>query len=220
MKRLLALALGVIAVLMAVAAPAMAKGPGEEMFGQLLVAGPGLPTPIQIEGYLAFGPYGEGMTAPDSDSKDFSAFVLGTGIIPSDTGYYGLEPEGDLGPRYVVTVRLTKPDAVAVNQYLYPFAKGGPVIFTLPGQTGLFGGRFLPSWWYPPASILSILTTRGFPVTPPVVSTPAPAVKPAPQPVLDGGNSRVWIALGVIAALTLLLVGGAFAGRQRTVRAA
>jgi hypothetical protein len=218
MRRYLALGVGVAAAVMVLAGPAFAKGPGQEVFGQLLVAGPGLSTPIQLEGVLAFGPYGEQATAPDADSKDFSAFVLGSGLIPSDTGYFGLEPTGDLGPRYVVTVRLTKPDAAYVQQDFYPYAKGGPVFFNPPNQTGLFGSRLPSAWWYPPSGIVNVLTTRGLPVSAPAV--PVPATKKVPGPVLDAGSSRVWIALGVIGALTLLLVGGAFAGRQRSVGAA
>jgi hypothetical protein len=38
--------------------------------------------------------------------------------------------------------------------------------------------------------------------------------------VLDTGNSGVWIIVGVIGAISLLLVGGAIAGRQRSIRAA
>jgi hypothetical protein len=218
MKRFLALGIGVAAAVMVLAGPAFAKGPGQEVFGQLLVAGPGLSTPIELKGVLGFGPYGEEMASPDADSRDFSALVLGSGLIPSDTGYYGLEPTGDLGPRYVVTVRLTKPDAAFVTQDFYPFADGGPVFFNPPGQTGLYGGRLLPAWWYPPASIVSLLTTRGLPVSAPAIRPPA--AKKVPGPVLGAGTSRVWIALGVIGALTLLLVGGALAGRQRSVGAA
>jgi hypothetical protein len=218
MRRYLALGVGVAAAVMVLAGPAFAKGPGQEVFGQLLVAGPGLSTPIQLEGVLAFGPYGEQATAPDADSKDFSAFVLGSGLIPSDTGYFGLEPTGDLGPRYVVTVRLTKPDTAYVQQDFYPYAKGGPVFFNPPNQTGLFGSRLPSAWWYPPAGILNALTTRGLPVSAPAVA--APATRKVPAPILDAGSSKVWIALAVIGALTLLLVGGALAGRQRSVRAA
>jgi hypothetical protein len=218
MRRFLALGIGVAAAVMVLAGPAFAKGPGQEVVGQLLVAGPGLSTPIELKGTLAFGPYGEQATAPDADSRDFSAFVLGSGLIPSDTGYFGLEPTGDLGPRYVVTVRLTMPDPSYVQQDLYPFAKGGPVLFNPPNQTGLFGSRLPSAWWYPPAGILSVLTTRGLPVSPSAL--PVPATKKVPAPILDAGSSKVWIALGVIGALTLLLVGGALAGRQRSVRAA
>jgi len=218
MRRFLALGIGAAAAVMVLAGTAFAKGPGQEVFGQLLVAGPGLSTPIHLEGVLAFGPYGEQATAPDADSRDFSAFVLGSGLIPSDTGYFGLEPTGDLGPRYVVTVRLTKPDAASVTQDLYPFADGGPVFFNRPGQTGLYGGRLLPAWWYPPAGVLNVLTARGLPAS--ASALPAPAPKKVPAPILDAGNSKVWIALGVFGALTLLLVGGALAGRQRSVRAA
>jgi hypothetical protein len=218
MKRFLATGIGVAALVVVLAGPALAKGPGEEIFGQLLVSGPGLSQPIQLEGMLAFGPYGEEMTAPDADSKAFSAFVMGAGLIPNDRGYFGLEPTGDLGPRFVATVRLTKPDAAYVTQDLYPFAEGGPVFFNRPGQTGLFGGRFLPAWWYPPRGVLSILTPKGFPVSPAAI--PAPAITKVPAPILDTGTSRVWIIVGVIGAMTLLVVGGAFAGRQRSIGAA
>jgi hypothetical protein len=217
MKRAFVLAIGTVVAVMVLAGPALAKGPGEAPLGELLIAGPGLATPIQLEGHLAFGPFGEEMTAPDSNSRDLSAFVLGSGLIPSDTGYFGGEPEGDLGPRYSVTATIFGPDAATVRQDLYPFAKGGPLFFNPPGQEGFYGSRLASAWWYPPAQVMTILTRHGLPLTPPAI--PAPAVKKVPGPILQPGDSKVWIALVVIGALTLLLVGGALAGKQRSMRA-
>jgi hypothetical protein len=217
MKRLLALAIGSTVAMLVLAGPAFAKGPGEAPLGELLIAGPGLPAPIHLKGHLAFGPYGEGMTAPDSDSEEFSAFVLGSGLIPSDTGYFGGEPEGDLGPRYSVSANLFGPEAASVRQDLYPYATGGPVFFNPPGQKAFFGTRLASAWWYPPAEVTAILTSHGLPATPPVV--PAPPVKNVPRPILHPSDSKAWIVVLVVGALTLLLVGGAVAGRQRSVRA-
>jgi hypothetical protein len=217
MKRVLAAAIVATLAVLALAGPALAKGPGEAPLGELLIAGPGLATPIHLEGHLAFGPYGEEMTASDADSRDFSALVLGSGLIPSDTGYFGGEPEGDLGPRYSVTANLFGSDPASVRQDLYPYAKGGPVFFNPPGQKAFFGSRLASAWWYPPAEVIAILTTHGLPATPPAV--PAPAVKKAPQPILRPADPKVWIVALITGALILLLVGGALAGRHRSVRA-
>jgi hypothetical protein len=217
MKRL-AFGLGMtVAVLMLLAGPAFAKGPEHPVLGQLLVAGPGLNGPIEIEGVLGFGPSSEQVGSPDMGSNDFSAFVLGTGLIPSDQGYFGLKPEGALGPRYSVTVTMHEDGAVPIHQDLYPFAKGGLVVFNPPGQTGIYGGRFLPAWWYPNEEVLRILSAHGLPATPPEV--PLPVAKPVHRPVLDSGASRGWIIAGAIGALMLLVVGGAMLGRDRPARA-
>jgi hypothetical protein len=47
------------------------------------------------------------------------------------------EPPGQLGPKFVVTWSLMGPDPerpVVVTQHLYPQARGGPVVYTPPGQ--------------------------------------------------------------------------------------
>jgi hypothetical protein len=217
MKRL-AFGLGMsVAVLMLLAGPALAKGPGHPVLGQLLVAGPGLTGPIQIEGVLGFGPSAEQVGSPDTGSNDFSAFVLGTGLIPSDQGYFGLKPEGTLGPRYVVTVTMQEAGAVPIHQDLYPYAAGGPVLFNLPDQTGIYGNRLASAWWYPNGEVVRILSAYGLPATPPAV--PVPVAKSVHRPVLDSGDSRGWIIAGAIGALMLLVVGGAVLGRDRPARA-
>jgi hypothetical protein len=217
MKRFLALAIGTAAAVMVLAGPALAKGPAEEVFGQLLIAGPGLSASIEIKGLVSFGPYGEQRGASDSRVNDLSAFVLGSGLIPSDKGYFGLEPAGALGPKYVVTASIDEPGSAIVHQDLYPYAEAGPVFYNPPGQESLFGNRLASAWWYPPPGFLSILTANGLPLKPPAL--PAPAIRKGPAPAPLPSGSMIWIAVGVIGALTLLLVGGAVAGRQRSVRA-
>jgi hypothetical protein len=218
MKRFLALAIGTATAVMVLAGPALAKGPAEDVFGQLLIAGPGLSRPIEMKGLLSFGPYGEERGAPNSQVNDLSAFVLGAGLIPSDAGYFGLEPTGALGPKYLVTTSIDEPGSPIVHQDLYPYAEGGPVLFNPPGQESLFGNRLASAWWYPPTGFLLVLNTNGLPSKPRVL--PAPALRKGPAPAPLPGGSMLWIALGVFVALTLLLVGGAVAGRQRSVRAA
>jgi len=105
-----------------------------------------------------------------------------------------------------------------VTQTLYPYAPGRP-IFHSKAEGGSHIGANGGLWFSAPASILQLLIAHGLPASPPRAAGPAPAAQPASQPVLNAGSSRVWIALGMIAALTLLLVGGAVAGRRRSVRA-
>jgi hypothetical protein len=215
MKRALALCAAVATTLALLAGPVLAKGKARDASGSLLIAGPRLSPPVQISGVLSVGPYGEG--AAGADPGDFNSFVAGAGLVPTIAGYFGSKPDGALGPRYVVTTSVDEEGLAPIHQDLYPYAQGGPVFFNLPDQTGVFGNRLVSSWWYPPASFMGLLISHGLPVTPP--SIPARLTKPKPQPVVQSGNSRFWIFLGLIGALSLLLVAGAAVGKQRVVRA-
>jgi hypothetical protein len=217
MKRLLALCTGVATTLAILAGPALAKGEARNASGSLLIAGPGLSGPIEISGVLTVGAYGTGI--PEGDAGVFSSFVVGAGLVPTGAGYFGEKPEGSLGPRYVMTTSVDAEGVTSIHQDLYPYATGGPVFFNPPGQTGVYGDMLVSSWWYPPSSFLGLLTSHGLPVTAPRIPAPAARPAPAPQPIVDGGNSRIWAFLALIGGLVLLLVAGAVVGRQRMVRA-
>lgn len=88
-------------------------------------------------------------------------------------------PEGQLGARFEVTYEFrsyefrsfvnNKPRFFGVREFLYPYATGGPVAFTPPGQNYRVGRdspeQEAPSGWrsYPPR-VVRILQTHGLPV--------------------------------------------------------
>ncbi len=87
-------------------------------------------------------------------------------------------PAGELGPKLIVTWHVPNgtPVADAVRQDLYPYAAGGPVTYTEPGQPFLQSEHTHGGWFRAPASFLSTLTGLGVPSSPPL---PPPPTAPA-----------------------------------------
>lgn len=127
-------------------------------------------------------------------------------------------PSEALGPRFtarfVISGRSFR-DIPAVVQHLYPYAEGGPLIYTPPGQESI-GSRngTAPSGWFPMRrKLLNELEARGLPET-----APSPQQAPAgpARTAHSGPSPAVWTAL----LLAGLLVVGAAAGRRAIVRRA
>jgi hypothetical protein len=110
-----------------------------------------------------------------------------------------------------------------VRQDLYPYAKGGPVTFTLPGQevAGLFGDTgdlpITAGWYRSPLSFFHYLVNHGLPETNPIVQAandePVSVTEPAAQTVPWEGIAA---ALAGVAGLSL----GALTVRRRLVAVA
>ena len=107
----------------------------------------------------------------------------------------------ELGPRYVVRYRFNAGPAKPpefVRQQLYPYAKGGPVTYTPPGQR-LFGsaGMTITAGWYRSLpEFFHYLVDEGLPGTNPVVGADrdsAPHTVPAARPMPWG-----WMALALV----------------------
>ncbi len=189
-RALFAATVGVL--LLAVAAPAAAK----VVLDEVRISGPGLDRGLRIFAPVAQEMWDSGVdmagglddTRPDS--------VEGLGLAPAE-----------LGPRYVVTYRFIagreEPDIV--RQELYPYAKGGPVTHTPPGQwiaEGLpWGGAITAGWYRSSPEFLRFLVEQGLPETNPVVTTdrgPDPDVAPAAAWPLWG-----WVALALAGLVAL-----------------
>ncbi|HEU4527610.1 MAG TPA: hypothetical protein VFT80_06770 [Actinomycetota bacterium] len=159
-RALFAATVGVL--LLAVAVPAAAK----VVIDEVRISGPGLDRGLRISAPAAQEMWDSGVdmagglddTRPDS--------VEGLGLAPAE-----------LGPRYVITYRFIagrrRPDIV--RQELYPYAKGGPVTHTPPGQRiaeGLpWGGAITAGWYQSSPEFLRYLVEQGLPETNPVVPT-------------------------------------------------
>lgn len=138
MKRLLAPAVAIAAL--ALAAPALAKGPAEAK-----ISGPGIK--------------GGGINLKSGGGDPGAGTPLG--VLTEDGGFfpaaYGQipnpmmpnRPRGDLGPKYEVAYRVPGPDGktATLRQDLYPYADGGPVTYMKPGQP-FFGGMSTHGGWY------------------------------------------------------------------------
>jgi hypothetical protein len=160
MKRLVLLS-STLAVALALAGPAAAKGPD-----QATITGPGLDG-----GKIVFG---SGGSEPAEGSK-FFRFVASVGFFPAMFGQapdlmVDKRPNGSLGPRYKVVYRVPGPDndTATIRQDLYPYASLGVVSYMKPGQP-FFGGREKTrgGWFVAGHPTKSTLVAAGFPSSAP-----------------------------------------------------
>ena len=169
--------------LLAFPAPGAAKGPSAAT-----LEGPGLEARLPLRGDLTAG-----------------------GLIPAMFGQVpdpmlAKRPKGDLGPKYVVTYVLPGPTATAdrIRQELYPYANGGPVTYTPPGQPFYAAERTTRGGWFRAGpNLKATLVASGLPATARAGSSDGFALGELLQPGL---------------VLVLLLAGTVFALRRRYTR--
>jgi hypothetical protein len=201
MRKAFVVALGVVAAV-ALALPVQAK-----VDGSAVISGPGIPG-----GGSGAGDGSGGGGSITMDGSDGAWYPLLSGML-NPARYLTTRPDGDLGPRYearlVITVPKRLPDVI---QHLYPFAEGGPVLYTPPGQEFVMSvtGEAPGGWYDAPGRLIRELHRRGLPSTSPAVTGPAGGTAaarssgPGPSPVVWG-----------FVLLAGLLVAGAVAGRRR-----
>jgi hypothetical protein len=175
-------------VVLVTAAPAHAKGPSEGT-----IEGEGLDAPLAIG-------YGEGTPGGDRIIEDVGFFEVTFGMTPSRVVEEA--PTDDLGPRFVIRWRVPGPSGEddEIVQELYPYADGGPLTYTEPGQPFFTTERTRGGWYRGPDRLLTTLEAMGL---------------PALDDLEHGGSVR-WAPIGAsLAAVVLLGVGLAVAGRGR-----
>ena len=179
-----------LVALVALAAPAQAKGPSEGT-----IEGEGLDTPIAIT-------WGEGTPGGDRLIEDVGFFEATFGMIPSRM--VDEAPTDDLGPE--LTIRWTVPGPAGVDeivQDLYPYAEGGPLTYTPAGQPFFEIERTKGGWFRGPERLLETLSTLGVPDEDALVSS-------------GGGGGSAWAPIGAsLGAVVLLGVGLTVASRRR-----
>jgi hypothetical protein len=217
--RIRALGVAVLAaVLIAIPTSALAKGASAAT-----IDGPGLAAPITLRGG---GEPGSG-TGLAELSEQAGLFAAMFGEADQGQVLSG-RPGGALGPRY--TVSYTVPvdqGSVELRQDLYPYAAGGPVSYTRPGQPLWSGEQAVGGWFRAPATLPATLTSLGLPARPPAgaagaagAAEPAAQVKAASAAAArPAGDSPVAWWVWVVAALSggALLAGalGVVARRHR-----
>jgi hypothetical protein len=194
MRRLALLTTGLTALVLA--ATAGAKGPVAAT-----IDGPG------TGGGISLGGNGEpGSGAPLGNLSDQAGlFAAAFGQTPNPM--LAERPKGNLGPRYEITYRLPGPngDESTIRQDAYPYAQGGPVMYTAPGQR-FFGTRSTLGGWYRASPELKATLVRaGLPES-------------APSAEGSGGNGTsfvdFWPAIGVAFVLGLTALIGVLARRR------
>lgn len=141
-----AFAAGTSIAAIAVATPALAKGPS-----QASITGPGLAHPIIVSGDGEPGLLSRLATLAGQTGLFTVLFGAG-GSVPAPVRLRTPLPNASLGPRYtlIYTVPGVTPQPGEqfgrIRQDLYPLAAGGPVIYTAPGQAG-FGQPLQNTGW-------------------------------------------------------------------------
>jgi hypothetical protein len=181
------------ALFLAVATPAAAK----PTFDEAHIKGPGLGgRGVQIAG-RAIAPMGES----GIDLTNGRAYAMADSI--TELGLTAAE----LGPGYVVRYSFdlgrSKPARI-VRQELYPYAKGGPVTYTSPGQRlgGPASMSITAGWYRSSAPFLAFLVDQGLPETNPMVVADRAS---DPDTVPSSGLWR-WIALAFAAVVAVSVV--------------
>jgi hypothetical protein len=146
----------IVLVLAALALPAaaLAKGPSEGT-----ISGPGFTKTVKVI-------YDGGGGSPGDNLSQASGFFPAV-FQQSPDPMLRHKPAGDLGPRYTVVWTVPGGDAATfhIRQQLYPYAKGGAVSYTKPGQPifgmGAVGG------WYRDTGLKRTLVALGLPAQAP-----------------------------------------------------
>ena len=130
---------------------AHAKGPSDAE-----ITGAGITTPIPVPP--------EVFSANLIEETGFFAAAFGQEPNPM----LATAPRGELGPRFTIAWSLpwsdggpTKVDEV--EQDLYPYADGGPVVYTAPGQTFYVSEHTRGGWFRAPTTLVTRLQTLGIP---------------------------------------------------------
>jgi len=218
--RCLGTAVLALALLLAVAPAALAKGASAAT-----IKGPGLDRPISL---LGLGePGADTELAKLSDQAGLFVAMFGDSGV---AGQLAGAPPGDLGPRYTITYAVPGDGGTfTVVQDLYPYTAGGPVTHARPGQPLWGGQRVVGGWFRGPATLLPMLVSLGLPSKAPVAQTvastaPATSTAAATSAVRASGSGGSWAGAGAAGAgAAVLLVAGGLAVRsvrQRRLRAA
>ena len=173
--------LSIVLVLAALALPAaaLAKGPTEGS-----ITGPGFSKTVKVL-------YdGGGGSAGDNLTQQSGFFPAAYGQSPDPM--LDRKPTGSLGPRYAIVWKVPSGGSTTyrIRQDLYPYARGGAVTFTKPGQ--LIFGTSTRGGWYRDRELKRTLVGLGLASTAPRGSA--------------GSSGATWTLVGALAA-----VGAVFA---------
>lgn len=172
---------------MVIAAPAAAKA----SIAEANITGPGLDGGIRLEAADTDGLWESGIDVVGGLDDTRADAVEELGLAPAD-----------LGPKYLVTYRFEGDDLI--SQDLYPYAKGGPVRYTPPGQevTAGINMQITSGWYQSSPSFFQYLVDHGLSETKPVVQDAAPRAQTGP----GAGIVAVLVALATTLSLAALAV--------------
>src|SRR5205085_8460455 len=150
--RAFALAVFVALAVTGLAGPALAKGENMHISASVVITGPGMGRPITLSGTIHGFLFSE-----QTQTSQLGTLFRQSGLVgftEQGSGYYTVAPDvAGLGPKYTASYTLQLPDTTnPIVEDLYPYAKGGPMVFAHPGQR--VEGAKIPSAWYVAPSVL------------------------------------------------------------------
>jgi hypothetical protein len=189
------------AALLAVAGPALAKGAS-----QVRITGPGLAHAIVMANDGE--PDQSGQLATLAEQSGLFTAMFGSGTSGSSPAQLPTPPpQASLGPSYalVYTVPGIEPAPGqtdgTVRQDLYPYAHGGPLSYTPPGQRGFNGAGALriQGWLRTSPELAGTLAQLGIqrPTGPAVKQATHGAAKDAPVPLIGLAATAAGVLAGV-----------------------
>ena len=214
-----------IAVMVALATPALAKGAT-----QASITGPGLARPVTTSvaaGSEALPEQGDALSSLADQTGLFTVLFgpdIGDVRMPDMPSQLRTPPAAaTLGPKYTVTYTvpgITPAPGQArdqIRQYLYPRAAGGPVIYTLPGQQGFGQPLQATGWLRGTPQLTATLTRLGIPAgasLPSAASSPA-AQAPAAAPKPNDTTAPAWLIATIASTVAIVIAGTALWLRRR-----
>ncbi len=178
------------------------------------ISGVGVPTPISV--------------AADHPGEDLALLGEEAGFFPAvfsqtPDPMLSAPPTAALGPKLVMRWHVPSGESTAdtISQDVYPYAEGGPLTYTAPGQT-VFGTSAPGGWFRAPTGLVTTLTRLGVPDRVALVSAAAiPAAAPSPAPSADLPRTSVpWLPVGAATIAVLAGVVMLTRRRRRTARVA
>jgi len=181
----------VLALALALPAAAAAKGPD-----QATISGPGMKT-------VTFGGNGESMGTVLGELTERA------GLFPalfqtSPNPMLGSARTKSLGPRYHIHYRVPGPESGAfpIDQDVYPYAEGGALTYTKPGQR-IFDSRAVGGWFLGGTQLKLLLQQHGLPAT-------APS-----EPSASGTSTALVAGIAIPGAIALAAAGLLYRRRSR-----
>jgi len=204
------------AAVVALATPALAKGPS-----QAVITGPGLAHPVVISGDGEPGQLGRlaGLAA----LTGLYTAMFGPGVSePAPAPLHGVPSGATLGPRY--TIVYTVPGVTPqpgqefgrIREGLYPRAAGGPVIYIPPGQQGFGQPLLVTGWLRGTPQLVHILARLG--VRPRLGARTATAAGPSARP--PASPATAWLIILAVVVAAAVLAGAALLRHRRPAAAA
>jgi hypothetical protein len=190
---------GAVALVLA-ADPAVAKIAADE----ITLEGPGLASPLAVGCCDSEGD----RTGPSTFASLIDGSSINSAVWGEPSSRTITDPPDELGPAYRATWRFQGPEgSVPVVQTWYPYAEGGPVVHTEPGQP-LWDVRTAGGWHRAPESFVTALSRIGVP----------PVDEASASPAVTQDDGLPWSA--IVLSSAALVVGGFVAmstlSRRRT----